>query len=98
MASSFKYSKIFLKKMSKEHKWVFFLSLQRKNGIDVFDKADTQKHHDVHTCSSTHTYTLINTHAYVRVCVHASSSSSCRAASTVIPDPLSAPFPIIHRF
>ena len=27
-----------------------------------------------------------------------SSSSSCRAASTDIPDPLSPPLPIIHRF
>ena len=48
-----------------------------------------------------HTYILfihacLHIHTYIHP-IHTSSSSSCRAGSTDIPDPLSPLFPIVHR-
>ena len=46
----------------------------------------------------THTHTHTHTHIYIYIYIHIFLSSSCRAISTDIPDPLSPPFPIVHCF
>ena len=44
----------------------------------------------------THTYTPTSTHTHTHIYIYI-SSSSCRAASTDIADPLSPLLPIVHR-
>ena len=48
--------------------------------------------HTPHTNTHTHTHT----HTYIYIYIYI-SSSTCHAASTDIPDPLSPLFPIVHR-
>ena len=50
---------------------------------------NTDTHTYINTYNYPHTYTHTHTHIYI--------SSSCRAASTDIPDSLSPLLPIVHR-
>ena len=50
----------------------------------------------IYTNVSTYTYTHV--YIYIYIYIYISLSSSCRATSTDIPEPLSPPLPIIHRF
>ena len=45
----------------------------------------------------THTHTHTNIYIYIYIYIYIPSSSSCRAASTDIPDPLSPLLPIVHH-
>ena len=50
---------------------------------------------DIHTYIHTYTYVHIYVHLWIHTYI--SSSSSCRAISTDILEPLSPPLPIVHR-